>query len=45
MTDCYAETCKYWTGMGCICEVMDIDDDDREVKSDDWNDYGDNEYV
>jgi hypothetical protein len=33
---CYAETCKYWTGDGCICEVMDIDDDDREVNPDEW---------
>lgn len=25
MAGCEAELCSYWTGQGCVCEVMGID--------------------
>ena len=27
MAACRAELCRNWTGMGCICEVLDIEPD------------------
>lgn len=38
---CNAEMCPNWTGHGCICDVMDIDDDDRCAHE--WIDTGTNE--
>lgn len=26
---CEEEQCPFWTGDGCACAVMDLDDDDR----------------
>lgn len=25
MSRCLAETCRYWTGDGCVCRALDID--------------------
>lgn len=29
VADCDQETCPFWTGSGCICEVVGLDEDDR----------------
>lgn len=28
---CTAELCEYWTGHGCICEVVGIEQEDHEL--------------
>lgn len=34
MRQCDAELCAYWTGRGCICDVMDLRDAKPEGLSD-----------
>ena len=26
---CNAEMCPFWTGMGCACDVMGLEEDER----------------
>ena len=29
---CDAEMCPFWTGHGCACDVLDIDEEERDAE-------------
>lgn len=35
---CQQETCPFWTGSGCLCAVMELDDEDRKRAKANWED-------
>jgi hypothetical protein len=30
VSGCEAEMCQYWTGQGCICEVLGLESDEHQ---------------